>query len=106
MEPTEPHTGATTQQKITASQGEERQEQPLGSFKLGDAVLTLGGFIGFENIFRTTNTQSNIATSFAAIPYNNTAQGNVSESCRRCAVFHFPISCQPRTKPNLPIEAP
>jgi hypothetical protein len=79
MEPTEPHAGATTQQKITAPQGEEKPELPLGSFKIGDAVLTLGGFIDFENIFRTTNTQSNIATSFAAIPYGNTPQGNVSE---------------------------
>jgi hypothetical protein len=79
MEPTEPHTGASIQQKITTPQGEEKQAQPLGSFKIGDAVLTLGGFIDFENIFRTTNTQSNIATAFAGIPYSNTPQGNVSE---------------------------
>ncbi|HTT23008.1 MAG TPA: hypothetical protein VMG82_29020 [Candidatus Sulfotelmatobacter sp.] len=31
------------------------------------------------NIFRTTNTQSDIATSFASIPYSNTARGNISE---------------------------
>lgn len=33
----------------------------------------------FENIFRTTNTQSNIATDFAGIPFSNTAPGSVSE---------------------------
>src|SRR6202789_2354428 len=49
------------------------------SIKLGDAVLTPGGFVDFENIFRTTNTQSNIATDFAGIPFSNTALGRVSE---------------------------
>jgi hypothetical protein len=52
---------------------------PPGSIKLGDAVLTLGGFVDFENIFRTTNTQSNIATNLAGIPYSNTPQGRVTE---------------------------
>ncbi len=50
-----------------------------GSIKLGDAVLTPGGFVDFENIFRTTNTQSNIATNFAGIPFGNTAQGRSTE---------------------------
>ena len=65
--------------------GDTQQKQrktaqpPVGSFKFGDAILTLGGFVDFENIFRTTNTQSNIATNYGTIPYNNTAQGRVSE---------------------------
>ena len=63
----------------TAQQGDEQPKQPLGSFKVGTAVLDLGGFVDLENIFRTTNTQSNIATNFAAIPYSNTPQGNISE---------------------------
>jgi len=58
-------------------QGE--QQAPVGSFKLGDAVLTPGGFVDFENIFRTTNTQSNIATDFAGIPFSNTAPGRDTE---------------------------
>jgi hypothetical protein len=52
---------------------------PLGSFRIGDAILELGGFVDLENIYRTTNTQSNIATNLGGFPYNNTAQGNVSE---------------------------
>lgn len=60
-------------------EGGKSEEPPIGSFKFGDAVLTLGGFVDFENIFRTTNTQNNIATSFGTIPYNNTAQGRVTE---------------------------
>ena len=81
IEPTAPRPGTNTEQNPTVRQVEEKQEPelPLGSFKFGDAVLTLGGFVDFENIFRTTNTQNNIATSFAAIPYGNTPQGNVSE---------------------------
>jgi hypothetical protein len=65
-----------------SQQNQERrksEQPPIGSFKFGDALLTLGGFVDFENIFRTTNTQSNIATSFAAIPFNNSAQGRVTE---------------------------
>ena len=56
----------------------EPQNSP-GSIKLGDAVLTPGGFVDFENIFRTTNTQSNIATNFAGIPFSNTEQGRATE---------------------------
>ena len=62
-----------------AQQTREPQDPPLGSIKLGDAILDLGGFVDFENIFRTTNTQANIATPFGSIPYNNTPQGRVSE---------------------------
>jgi hypothetical protein len=35
--------------------------------------------VDFENVFRSTNTQNNIATNFAAIPYSNTAQGHLTE---------------------------
>jgi hypothetical protein len=58
---------------------QDGQQAPVGSIKVGDAILTPGGFVDFENIFRTTNTQSNIATDFAGIPYSNTAQGRVTE---------------------------
>jgi hypothetical protein len=58
---------------------EKGNPKPLGSFNVGDAVFTPGGFVDFENIFRTTNTQNNIATNFAAIPSGNTAQGHLTE---------------------------
>jgi hypothetical protein len=69
----------------TSSQAGDPQAQkaaqtvPQASIKLGDAVLTPGGFVDFENVFRTTNTQSNIATDFAGIPYSNTASGSTTE---------------------------
>ena len=62
-----------------AQQDQEKAQSPAQGLKIGDAVLTPGGFVDFENIFRTTNTQSNIATSFASIPFSNTPQGNISE---------------------------
>jgi hypothetical protein len=68
------------QQPIHQTQEQGKTEQaPLGSFKFGDAILELGGFVDLENIYRTTNTQSNIATNLGGFPYNNTPQGNVSE---------------------------
>lgn len=68
----------TAASSADASQAQEVKLQ-LASFKLGDAVLTPGGFVDFENIYRTTNTRSNIATNFGSIPYSNTAEGRVSE---------------------------
>src|ERR1700761_6120361 len=68
------------QQSISQTQDQGKTEQaPLGSFKFGDAILELGGFVDLENIYRTTNTQSNIATNLGGFPYNNTPQGRVSE---------------------------
>jgi hypothetical protein len=73
---------AKTEHQAIAQETQEKaksQEAPLGSFKVAGAELQLGGFVDFENIFRTTNTQNNIATGFAAIPYSNTPQGQVTE---------------------------
>jgi hypothetical protein len=78
VQPASVSTAAYVQQQ-PAQQDTEKAQSPAQGFKIGDAVLTPGGFVDFENIFRTTNTQSNIATSFATIPYSNTPQGNISE---------------------------
>jgi hypothetical protein len=77
----ETHNAIVNSAERPANQQSQQDDQraSLGSIKLGDAVLTPGGFVDFENIFRTTNTQSNIATNFAGIPFSNTPQGRVSE---------------------------
>jgi hypothetical protein len=62
-----------------AQEKPKSQQAPLGSFKVAGTELALGGFVDFENIYRTTNTQSNIATNFGGIPFNSTPQGNISE---------------------------
>src|SRR5260370_2098819 len=54
------------------------KESPL-SFRIGAADFTPGGFIDFENVFRTTNTGNVTATNFWAIPFNNTVQGHLTE---------------------------
>src|SRR5262245_28616199 len=54
------------------------KESPL-SFKIGGAEFTPGGFVDFENIFRSTNTTNVTATNFGAIPFSNTVQGHLTE---------------------------
>src|ERR1700756_4068689 len=79
IQPASVHTTAYVRRQPTRQDDQEKAQSPIQGFKIGDAVLTPGGFVDFENIFRTTNTQSNIATSFATIPYSNPPQGNISE---------------------------
>jgi hypothetical protein len=85
VNPTDPspesHNGIANPMNRPTDQQKQQEDQqaPIGTIKLGDAVLTPGGFVDFENIFRTTNTQSNIATNFGGIPYSNTAQGRITE---------------------------
>ncbi len=67
------------QQPTQQDQQKGTSQEPIGVFRIGDAVLTPGGFVDFENIFRTSNTQDNIATNFGTIPFNNTAQGHITE---------------------------
>ncbi len=68
---------------------QENKESPL-SFRIGGAEFTPGGFVDFENVFRSTNasnasstfSQNNgnsIGTNFGLIPFNNTIQGHLTE---------------------------
>jgi len=86
-------------QPVVQNQGQEK-EKPLGSFNIGDAVFTPGGFVDFENIFRTTNTQNNIATNFAAIPYSNTAQGHLTEYRATAQYSRFNLKIEDKVGAN------
>jgi hypothetical protein len=57
---------------------EKPKESPL-SFRIGGTEFTPGGFVDFNNIFRTTNTGSAVSTGFNAIPFSNTPQGQLTE---------------------------
>jgi len=61
---------------------EKPKESPL-SFRIGGTEFTPGGFVDFENVFRTTNATgaagNPIATSFGAIPFSNQVQGHLTE---------------------------
>jgi hypothetical protein len=61
-----------------AAQDTQPKESPL-SFRIGGADFTPGGFVDFENIFRTTNTGNAATTNFGVIPFSNTAAGHLTE---------------------------
>jgi hypothetical protein len=63
----------------TVVQGDTKPKESPLSFRIGGTEFTPGGFVDFENVFRSTNTGSNISTSFGAIPFNNTVQGHLTE---------------------------
>jgi hypothetical protein len=64
---------------VVQSDADRVKESPL-SFRIGGTDFTPGGFIDFENVFRTTNSGSVITTNFGAIPFSNTPQGHLTES--------------------------
>jgi len=74
-----PGTGATP---ITASPQVESKsavaKSPL-TLTIGDADLTIGGFMDATAFFRTTNLGSGIGTSFGSLPFSNTPAGQLSE---------------------------
>ena len=61
-----------------APQTEKPKESPL-SFRIGGADFTPGGYVDFENVFRSTNTGNVAGTNFWAIPFSNTVQGHLTE---------------------------
>jgi len=56
----------------------EVKESPL-SVRIGGTEWTPGGFMDFQNIFRSTNTGSVISTGFNAIPFSNVPAGQLTE---------------------------
>src|SRR5215475_11148556 len=69
-------TGSSTNAMIQET--EKPKESPL-SFRIGGTDFTPGGFVDFQNIFRTVNTGNVIGTNFGAIPFSNTAAGHLTE---------------------------
>lgn len=53
-------------------------QSPLG-FSVGSLQFTPGGFLDFTSVFRSTDVGSGIGTNFAAIPYNDTIAGRLTE---------------------------
>src|SRR5580765_6567795 len=47
---------------------------------LGNADFLIGGFLDAAAVARSTNVGSGPATTFGTIPFDNTAQGNLSET--------------------------
>jgi hypothetical protein len=57
---------------------EKPKESPL-SFRIGGTEFTPGGFVEFQNVFRSTNTGNVSATNFWSIPFSNTPAGHLTE---------------------------
>lgn len=72
------HTAAPTTTTSTVQETEKPKESPL-SFRIGGTDFTPGGFVDFENIFRTTNTTNVAGTNFGQVPFSNTVQGHLTE---------------------------
>ena len=71
--------------QTAATQGDDKQRERKPSplyFEIGRAKFTPGGFLDATSFTRSTNLGSGLATSFGAVPFNNTQQGRLSE-------FHF-----------------
>jgi hypothetical protein len=73
------HTNAPAATNAVASDMQEKAPESPLSFKIGAAEFTPGGFVDFENIFRSTNTTNSAATSFGGIPFSNTVAGHLTE---------------------------
>ncbi len=80
----------------------ERQENPAKdkasplSFSIGSVQFTPGGTLDFTSIFRTTNMGSGLATTYGTLPFNNTAQGQLSEN--RLSAQNSKISLKVKSK--------
>jgi hypothetical protein len=92
--------GANASSQPVSQEQAKEDQKPLGSFNIGDAIFTPGGFVDFENVFRTTNTQNNIATNFAAIPYGNTAQGHLTEDRVTAQYSRFNLKIEDKVGAN------
>jgi hypothetical protein len=71
------HTNAPVNANVV--QGDEKPKESPLSFRIGGTEFTPGGFVDFENVFRSTNTGNNISTGFGTIPFSNTVGGHLTE---------------------------
>ncbi|HXB61774.1 MAG TPA: hypothetical protein VNU94_02835 [Acidobacteriaceae bacterium] len=72
--------GAIVQQEPSGTPYHQFEEASPLFLKLGSATFTPGGWIDFTSIYRTTDVGSGFTTALATIPFNNTAQGGLSEN--------------------------
>lgn len=80
QDPSPPEQQPPVQRPINPTQ-EVAGEVPEGpSIALGLLQLRVGGYVGLTGFYRSTNGGGGSGTGFASIPYDNTLQGNVSET--------------------------
>ena len=84
---------------VAPSDADRVKESPL-SFRIGGTDFTPGGFIDFENVFRTTNSGSVVTTNFGAIPFSNTAQGHLTENRTSAQFTRFNLKVSGKSGAN------
>jgi len=72
------NTAAKPETNTVQADVEKPKESPL-SVRIGGTDFTPGGFVDFENVFRTTNSGSQVSTNFGTIPFSNQPQGHLTE---------------------------
>jgi len=85
--------GQQTQSPAAAQQQPPQPERPLNptqeiageeaegnALAVGPAQLRIGGFLGLTGLYRSTNSGGGPGTAFANTPYDNSVEGNVSET--------------------------
>ena len=78
--PPDPPQEPAEQRPLNPTQ-EIAKEQPEGdALAVGPAQLRIGGYVGLTGIYRSTNSGGSPGTRFGAIPFEDTVQGNVSET--------------------------
>ena len=77
-----------------------RDLSPL-SFRIGGAEFAPGGFMDFSTVWRSTNIGSGVATSFAAVPFSNTAAGRMQEFRSSAANSRITLTITENPTPNL-----
>ncbi len=91
----------------TAQNGELKQNAtdaaPL-SVRIGNAQFTPGGWVDFTTIYRTTDVGSGNGTTFASIPFNNTAAGLLSETRFSAQSSRFSLRAEEKIK-NAELQA-
>jgi hypothetical protein len=79
-----------------------RAFSPL-SFHIGGADFTPGGFMDFSTAWRSTNIGSGVATSFAGVPFSNTAAGRMDEFRSSAANSRITLTVTDNPSPNLAV---
>jgi hypothetical protein len=75
------------------------EKSPL-AVNVGGAVVKVGGFLDGMFVFRDTNTGGNLVTPFGTTPYNNTVQGNISETRLSAQNSQFTLSVKDQFDDN------
>ena len=75
------------------------------AFHLGGADFRPGGFMDFANAWRSTNIGSGVATSFAAVPFSNTAAGRQDEFRSSAANSRITLTITESPLRNLAVTA-